>query len=85
MRILYSSKFGKNYRKLPIDVKKKAEKCETIFRKNPYDSRLKTHKLKGVFYDYYAFSINFQYRIIFEFKEGGVVWFHSVGTHEIYD
>lgn len=85
MKIIYSSKFEKEYRKLPTKVKRKAEFLEDIFRKNPHDTRLKTHKLKGVLSDFYAFSIDFQYRIIFEFKESGTIWFHSVGTHDIYD
>lgn len=85
MKIYYSSKFAKEYKKLPKEIKLKAEKRELVFRKNPHDSRLKTHRLKGILKDYWAFSINFQYRIIFEFKEKDIVWFHSVGTHDIYE
>lgn len=84
MKIYYSSKFAKEYKKLPREIKLKAEEKELLFRKNPHDSRLKTHRLKGILKEYWAFSINFQYRVIFEFREKEVVWFHSVGTHEIY-
>ncbi len=85
MKIIYSSKFARQYRKLPFGIKLKAEKRELIFRNNPRDPRLKTHKLKGMLSDFFAFSVDFQYRIIFEFKDSGVVWFHSIGTHELYD
>lgn len=84
MKIYYSSKFAKEYKKLPKKTKFAAEKKEDIFRKNPHDSRLKTHKLTGQFKEYSAFSIDYHYRIIFEFREENVVWFHSVGTHGIY-
>lgn len=84
MKIYYSSKFAKEYKRLPLKVKLSAEKKEKIFRKNPFDSRLKTHKLMGKLREYYSFSINYQYRIIFEFTDKDIIWFHSVGTHAIY-
>jgi len=69
---------------LPLKIKLTAEKKEKIFRKKPFDPRLKTHKLSGKLRDYHSFSIDRQYRIIFEFAEKDVIWFHSVGTHAIY-
>jgi addiction module RelE/StbE family toxin len=84
MKIYYSSKFAKEYKKLSYKVKLSAEKREKIFRKDPFDPQLKTHKLTGKLKDYHAFSIDYQYRIIFEFVEKDTVWFYSVGTHEIY-
>lgn len=85
MKIYYSSKFAKEYRILPKLVKIKAEKKEAIFRKNPFDTRLKTHRLKGILKDFWAFSIDYHYRIVFEFRSDDKVWFHSVGTHKIYE
>lgn len=84
MKIYYSSKFAKEYKRLPKKVKLLAEKREIIFRKKPFDPRLKTHKLSGKLKDYYSFSIDYQTRIIFEFRDKNIVWFHSVGTHGIY-
>ncbi len=84
MKIYYSRKFEKEYKRLHFKIKISAEKKEAIFRKNPHDPRLKTHKLTGKLKGYYSFSIDYQYRIIFEFREKEIVWFHSVGTHEIY-
>lgn len=85
MKIYYSSKFAKEYKKLPKEIKLKSEKKEVIFRKDPNDSRLKTHRLKGMLKDFWSFSIDYQYRIIFEFRDKNIVWFHSVGTHEVYE
>ena len=84
MKIIYSTKFAREYKKLPLKVKKLAEKKEKIFRKDPFEPSLKTHKLTGKLKEYYSFSIDYQYRIIFEFVEKDILWFHSVGTHEIY-
>jgi len=86
MEIIYSQKFAREYKKLPSHIKDIAEKQETIFRENPFDSKLKTHKLKGKLSAFFAFSIGYKYRIIFEFaKEQIIIYFHSVGDHDIYD
>jgi len=84
MRIYYSSKFAAEYKKLPLKIKKIAEQKEQIFRNNPFDSRLKTHKLKGSLKGFLSFSINQKYRIIFEMINSDTIWFHSVGDHSIY-
>ena len=84
MRIFYSRKFAREYRKLPLRIKKIAERKEQIFRKDPFDPRLKTHKLKGSLKGFLSFSIDRKYRIIFEFINRNTVWFHSVGEHSIY-
>ena len=67
MEIIYSSKFAREYKKLPLKIKLLAEKQEKVFRKDPFDQRLKTHRLKGKFSDFYSFSIGYKYRIVFEF------------------
>jgi len=85
MKIYYSSKFEKEYKNLPKKVRIKAEKKEVVFRKNAFDNRLKTHRLKGILRDYWTFSIDYHYRIIFEFRDQRNIWFHSVGTHDIYE
>jgi addiction module RelE/StbE family toxin len=84
MEIYYSSKFAAEYKKLPLKVKKIAEKKERIFRQNPFDSRLETHKLKGSLKGFFSFSINQKYRIILEIVDHDTIWFHSVGDHSIY-
>jgi len=84
MRIYYSSKFEREYKNLSLRIKRKAEKQEKIFRKNPFDSRLKTHKLSGALKDFWSFSIDQKYRIIFEFIDEKTIWFHSTGDHAIY-
>ncbi len=69
---------------MPKVVKTKAEEKEKIFKNNPFDSRLDTHKLHGKYKDYLAFTIVGQYRIIFLFSGKEFVDFINIGTHEIY-
>lgn len=84
MKIIYSPKFLKHYKKIPKNIKLQAENREKIFRKNPFDMSLKTHKLKGRLNSYWSFSIDYQYRIVFEIVSNKEVWFLDIGTHEIY-
>jgi len=84
MKIIYSPEFLRRYERLPDDVKEKAEQCEEVFRKNPFDKRLKNHKLQGKWNGFRAFSVDFKHRIIFKFEVNDVVRFYSVGGHAIY-
>ncbi len=85
MKIIYTSKFVREYKKIPHNVKIIAEEHETLFRKNPYNPKLKTHKLRGKLASFLSFSIGYKYRIICEFdKKNNVTYFHSVGNHDIY-
>lgn len=85
MEIRYSPKFRKQYKKLPREIKARAEKREAIFRKNTFDPRLKTHKLHGSQEGFMSFSVDYSYRIIFEFTDPKTVIFYEIGTHDIYE
>ena len=84
MEIEYSPRFKKKFQKLPKKVKEDALLSEKVFRKNPFDPKLRTHKLHGTLKEYWAFSISYNYRIGFTFITGKLVRFHDVGTHDIY-
>jgi len=83
--ISYTSKFEKNFKRLDLTVKSKIKQRVEIFQTDPHDPRLKTHKLSGQLKDYYAFSINHSYRILFIFESSNSVTFIDVGTHSVYE
>ena len=85
MKILYYSKFPREFKKLPSEIKQLSAEREKIFRENPFDSRLKTHKLSGELKGFWSFSVDYSYRIIFEFADDGIVRFYSIGNHDIYE
>lgn len=85
MRIEYSPSFERMYKKLDPRLQDRAETREVIFRKNPFNSILKTHKLSGSLKDKWAFSIDHKHRIIFSFENKEVIRFHAIGNHDIYD
>lgn len=84
MEIFYSSQFAREYRQLPLEMREKAKEKEKIFRRNHFDRRLKTHKLKGKLDGFSAFSIDFRYRIIFKFQDKNKVRFYAIGDHSAY-
>lgn len=86
MNILYSAKFIRQYRKLTGEVKNDFEARELIFRGDNFDARLKTHKLHGRFDGFFSFSVNYKYRIVFEYINNKKdVRFHVIGNHDIYE
>jgi mRNA-degrading endonuclease RelE of RelBE toxin-antitoxin system len=82
--IEYSKKFLKSLRKLPNRIIESAEEKEIIFKEDPFDVRLNTHKLSGRDKGCLAFWINDSYRIKFLFLPDGEVLFLNIGTHNIY-
>ncbi len=84
MEIRYSPKFVHQYKKLPEEIKRRVKKREVIFSKDPFDPRLKTHKLHGSQNEFMAFSVDYSYRIIFK-SYGDEAVFYEIGTHDIYE
>ena len=74
--------FDKLYRKLPVDLQKKAEKQEKLFRQNPFHPSLHTEKLIPKSKSYWSFRVDKKYRIIFRFKDSATVVFLLIGPHD---
>lgn len=85
MEVFYTSRFGRESKKVPRHLRNTIEQRVALFKKNPFDPRLKTHKLTGALKEFWSFSIDYRYRVIFEFVDSGQALFHSIGDHSIYD
>jgi len=84
VKVIYTKKFISEYKKLPRNIRFLLIEKEKIFKINPFNPKLKTHKLTGKLKGNLAFSINYQYRTIFFMENNEEAWFLSVGTHNIY-
>ena len=84
MNIRTTSHFDRRYRKLSQSIKRKAESQETIFKVNPFDPRLHTHKLHGDRKDEWAYSIDYSHRIAFMFVSSTdmEILYTDTGTHD---
>lgn len=87
-KIVFDSYFEKKFndykKKLSEKERLKLKEKIEIFKQNPLDPRLKTHKLKGRLKDYWVFSISYSDRILFRFLTKGKVFFIDIGDHSIY-
>lgn len=86
IEISFSSSF-KNVFKKKIKNNKRIEKafwnCVEIFIDEPFNRKLKTHKLTGNLKDLWSFSIEFDLRVIFYFTaKNKKVVFIDIGTHD---
>lgn len=88
IEVAFSSSFLRCYKKLikgNNDLEIQFKNKLSIFQNNPYDSRLKTHKLSGKLQHIWSFSINLSIRVTFCFVESNRVIFEYIGTHnEVY-
>lgn len=84
MEIFYLPKFVKMYKKLPPHLREEVNEKIELFGKDPNHSFLKTHKLHGVLKGCHGFSVNYQYRIVFQYLSKEKVVLLCVGDHEIY-
>ncbi len=80
----YTPHFLKSFQKLPASIQALAKQKDELFYKNPFDSRLRTHKLSGELSCAWAYSVNYSYRVIFRFLKDDEVIYYDIGTHDIY-
>lgn len=56
-----------------------------LFKNNPFDPKLRTHKLSGKLKDLWSFSIEYDLRVIFSFVGQSQAIFVDLGSHkEVY-
>ncbi|MBI3335932.1 MAG: type II toxin-antitoxin system mRNA interferase toxin, RelE/StbE family [Candidatus Portnoybacteria bacterium] len=82
--VRYSKKFLRLVKKLPQEIALQVREKEFIFRQDPFDPRLKTHKLHGKQREIWAFWANYSYRITFIFLNEHEVLFLEIGPHDMY-
>jgi mRNA-degrading endonuclease YafQ of YafQ-DinJ toxin-antitoxin module len=88
IELSFSSSFLRTYQKKikgNINLEEIFNEKLKIFLENPFDTRLKTHKLSGKLDGIWSFSISFQLRVTFYFAGKNKVIFEYLGTHnEVY-
>lgn len=83
MKIIYSPRFQKNFKKLSIEIIDNTIEKILLLEENLFHTQLKTHKLHGKLNDYYSFSVNYKYRVIFEVDKEEIILL-DIGDHDIY-
>ena len=89
MEVSFSDSFKKAFKKRIKSTELEAifwDRLE-IFIKDPFESKLKTHKLSGKLKDLWSFSIEYDLRVVFYFikDKPKKAIFVDIGTHnEVY-
>jgi proteic killer suppression protein len=82
IQIIYAPKFIRMYKGLEPALKEEVREKISLFMNENNHSSLKVHKLKGDLRGCYSFSVNYKFRIIFEYENKKVVNFLSIGSHD---
>jgi addiction module RelE/StbE family toxin len=81
MQISFSRNFAKQYKKASGKIQRNFDKKLKIFIKNPFESRLKNHSLKGILKDYRSINVTGDWRAIYSQPKKNLVIFEALGTH----
>ena len=84
LKITYSERFQKHYKKLSVDEKRQFRKKLTIFTCNPFHPSLRTKRIKGTD-DIFEFSVNMDIRVIWFYEGDALVALIDIGHHDILD
>ncbi len=85
IKITWDEGFKKIYKKKVSnnqDLKKKFWNTLKLFTKNPFNQKLKTHKLRGKLEGLWALSITYDCRLIFKFIKKDEVLLIDIGEHD---
>jgi len=86
LKVKYTKPFLKQFKKLSPTIQKKAKSAIKKFGSSPKDKSLKAHKLSGELKNFYSFSVDYKYRIVFEInKKTKVINLLKIGNHEVYE
>lgn len=80
MKVFFSKKFEKIFKKCPQKIKNKFIERLKIFKENKYDPLLNNHALSGKLNGFRSINISGDWRVIFEEKSEGII-FIAIGTH----
>lgn len=81
MTFRFDSRFKRQYKKLPIKLRKRFDERLKLFAKEPTNPLLRLHPLKGRYGGYYSINVSGDLRALF-YREGeDIVIFSLIGTH----
>jgi addiction module RelE/StbE family toxin len=80
MKIRYSQKFKKQFKKLPKFAQDKFEKRLNLYLMEPNHPILRNHKLAGKYHQHRSINITGDYRLIFIRREKSLD-LEFIGTH----
>ena len=82
MKIKFSKKFVKHYKKIPRKIQIAFDNRLKVFEKDKFHPQLNNHPLTGVYRNYRSINITGDWRAIYtEIDNGSVAYFILIDTH----
>ena len=85
IELIWDQKFKKSLKKRLGKSDELTDKFKSkikLFEEDPFNPILRTHKLSGILKDYWAFSIDYNLRVIFKFIDSNTALLIDIGTHD---
>lgn len=85
IELIWDQKFKKSLKKRLGKSDELTEKFKSkikLFEEDPFNPILRTHKLSGILKEYWAFSIDYNLRVIFKFIDSNTALLIDIGTHD---
>lgn len=87
IKVIYTASFVKGLKRVERKdeelFEETLEKME-LFKDRGNHSKLRVHKLHGRLANYWSFSINYKFRILYRPVSGDQAIFHDIGDHDVY-
>lgn len=84
INLRYRPEFIRLYNKLECSLQDEIKEKIVLFKDLENHRSLKVHKLHGRFRDCYSFSVNYKFRIVFEYLNKTTASLMTVGDHDMY-
>ena len=84
MEILYKPTFIRQFNKLEELLQNEVLEKIELFKDKKNNKLLKVHKLHGRLAKHYSFSVNYSYRIVFNYLTKDKAVLFTIGDHDIY-
>jgi len=84
MEVIFTPTFLKQFNKLTPSLQDEVVDRVELFKDKNNHVKLKVHALHGKFNDLYSFSVNYSYRVVFEYTSKKKVLLLKVGNHDMY-
>lgn len=85
INLIWGSRFKESYKKVTRkspDLRQKINNCLEMFTNEPFHPSLRTHKLSGKLKGLWAFVVEYDCRIVFEFLKNGDALLVDIGRHD---
>lgn len=81
MRSIFHKSFTKQYKKIPIKIRRQFDERFVLFVRDPFNVLLHNHALSGDREGQWSINVTGDWRAIYEFKDADTIIFVEIDTH----